>query len=108
MMRALIYTGLIVAGMTVGVLAAPYASADAGDGPYLNCLTRGWGFPSTNVLGSLNWGHSIRDAIGLGGVDPVVERNYVYAHSDVSTLTAANVMVNCATSAYLGFGPPLT
>lgn len=108
-MKGLIYTTLIVGGMTAGVFAAvPEVHADVGDGAYLSCLNRGWGAPTVNVYGSLNWGHMIRDAIQDGGFSPVTVRNYVYTHSDVGSLAGANVMVNCATSAYLGYGPPLT
>jgi hypothetical protein len=98
---------LAMAGVGAAVLA-PQANASVGpDGQYLRCLAQGWGYPSNNSSASLSWGYRIVNAIQMG-VTPLDERDYVYTHSDIDSLAGANVMVNCATSAYLGFGPPLT
>lgn len=105
-MKGMIYAALIAA-TTTAVLSAPTAQADDGDGPFLQCLARGWGFPSTDVYASLRLGHQIRDAIEFDGMAPVAVRDYIYLHTDLPTVARANVMVNCATSVYLGFGPPL-
>jgi len=91
----------------ISLVTAPQAAAYTDeDVTYLGCLASGWGHPSDNPESSVRWGHQIANAIQAGDT-PIGDRNYLLAHSDIAGVREANVMVNCATSVYLGFGPPV-
>lgn len=93
------WAGLIVAGAVAAVAGAGPANATGSDDAnYLSCTAEGFGHPSSNPLGTITWGHHISAAISVG-VSPIVERDYVYYHSD-ATMVAANVLVNCAQAVY--------
>jgi hypothetical protein len=87
-----------------GLAAVAIPAAIVAGMVYLTCLAQGWGFSSDNPMGSISWGHRIAAAVS-SGVSPLDERDYVYYNSDIPSLVRANVMVNCATGIYLGYGP---
>jgi hypothetical protein len=105
---AIVIGGGLLMGTAGAVLVPEVAHAYPGgqDSAYLGCLYDGWGFPSNNPAASVRWGHEIASDIGSGLRSPVQERDFVFYASDIPTLARANVMVNCATTVFLGFGPP--
>lgn len=107
MKKVLAAAGIGAALFAASVATTGVASAASPDGRFLTCLAVGWGQSSDDVSGSLWWGHRIANDISSDLRSPIQERDYVYYTSDVRTMVQANVMVNCATSTYLGFGPPL-
>jgi len=77
----------------------------AQDLQYVSCVSSGWEGTGTHLVDAqslIAQGHRIAIAVD-NGVDPITERNIIYRTTDITSYTAANVMVNCATQVYLGF-----
>ena len=91
----------VPAALAIAAAPAAQAYSDAQDVQYLSCLAHGGG-RLTNLANAVIWGHIIANVISQDHVSPSAEADYLVHDTDVGTLANANVMVNCATSAYLG------
>jgi hypothetical protein len=92
---------------TIGVASAsPSADKDA---TFIACTSDNGIYNPHGIATGAAYGRQIANDIELGPRNPLQERDYVY-HTTTGEVgvTQANVLVNCATSAYLGYGPGST
>ena len=103
----------LLAGVTlaIGVTLAPSAHADypwtaQQDGDYVALLAAGHIYNNLGPSATAAIGEAIANDISSCRRDPLQERNALYALLPSSfSPSDANLMVNAATEAYLGFGP---
>ncbi len=107
MKKALAVAGL-GAAITVGALMGAGAAnaTPRQDSEFIACTSAQGLYNNTGTEAGAGYGRTIAYHISSGLRNPLQERNHVYHETPSSiTLSDANVLVNCATTVYLGFGP---
>ena len=98
----------ILAGFAaLPLYAAPAAQATPSqDAQDVGCVSTGGGYNNNGPSAEASVGRTIANDIASGIRDPLQERNYIYNTTNSSVgITDANVLVNCATEVWLGYGP---
>ena len=99
---------LTVASVAATGVASAYSGADK-DALFIACTSDGGMFNPNGPAVGATFGRQIASDISSGLRDPLQERDYVYHITTGGVgITEANVLVNCATGVYLGYGPGST
>jgi hypothetical protein len=106
-MKKILSTLAVGAALVAGALGtAGAASATPVDAQYDGCVKAGTDLYTTSGVSFAVYGRQIAGHISSGLRDPLQERNWVWHNTNESVdWIDANVLVNCATDVYLGFGP---
>jgi hypothetical protein len=107
-MKKLLTAAVTAAGLATAALAGGTGTANATgyqDSQYVNCVGY-WGIYSYAGPADMAFvGQSIANDIWYGRRDPLQERNWVYYNTPASiNIIDSNVLVNCATQTWLGYG----
>lgn len=99
-----------VALLGLGMTTAAGVSGEtpSQDAQYVACVASEGIYNNQGPSTAAALGRSIANDIALGLRTPLEEQYWVYYNTPASiTQYDANVIVNCATSIYLGYGPPV-
>ena len=101
---------LAAAVLGAAAIAAPLAtagtaSATTPESYFLGCIAQEDLYSTNGQAAMVQHGRNIANHISSGLRSPLEERNWVYSNTNASIdFIDANVLVNCATEAWLGFG----
>lgn len=107
-MKRITTTVLAAAALAAAALgtAAQAGATPLQDAQYVSCIADDGLASNSGPSSAAFVGRAIVTDIAAGLRSPAEEAAYVYANSNASiTVTDANVMVNCATEVWLGYGP---
>jgi hypothetical protein len=107
--KKLLLSAAALAGFAaLPLYAAPAAQATPSqDASYVSCVARDQISSNLGPSDMAAAGRSMANDIATGVRSAAGEQAYVYNHTGSSITQAdANVLVNCATEVWLGYGPP--
>ena len=104
-MKKIITAALGAAAIAGSLLGAGTASATTPESYFLSCIAQEDLYSTNGQAAMAQHGRNIANHISSGLRSPLEERNWVYQNTNASIdFIDANVLVNCATEAWLGFG----